>query len=451
MQQPDAYTAFTRRIIDTNFGADGSNLLVDGIPIDSIADEYGTPLFVYSRRVLDIRLEDLRRTFPGRFHIHYSVKANPNPLILRHLVSSGCGLEIASAGEYDRAISAGCNPADIIFAGPGKTPAELEKVIASGIGELHIESLREAQRAAEIGTRVNTRVSVAIRVNPAVDDSAGAMRMGGKPAPFGVDEECLEPVLDFVTSQASLHFKGIHLFVGTQILDAEALLGQYRKGLEIALRASARCGCPIRTLDLGGGLGIPYFPGDNPLDLGTLRVGLAELLQEVEGLSVFGPTRFVIEPGRFLVGESGIYIARVNDVKTSRGRKFVVLDGGMNHHLAASGNLGQTIKRNFPIDALTKLGQEPAERVDVVGPLCTPLDTLGRQVPLPAIEPGDLIGIFQSGAYARSASPLEFLSHPPPGELLVDPRHSGTVASPGDKARASDTGAGGRAPVRPSS
>jgi diaminopimelate decarboxylase len=133
----------------------------------------------------------------------------------------------------------------------------------------------------------------------------------------------------------------------------------------------------------------------------------------------FALTRFMIEPGRFLVGEAGLYVARVNDIKTSRGKKYLILDGGMNHHLAASGNLGQVIKRNFPIAILNRFDLPPAETVDVVGPLCTPLDTLGRSVSLPVAQVGDLIGVFQSGAYARTSSPLGFLSHPTPPEVLV--------------------------------
>ena len=143
-------------------------------------------------------------------------------------------------------------------------------------------------------------------------------------------------------------------------------------------------------------------------------------MTEVRGDSRFLGTRFVIEPGRFLVGESGIYVARIIDIKESRGKKFLILDGGMNHHLAASGNLGQTIKRNYPVALLEKLNSGPEEEVDVVGPLCTPLDTLGRNLKLPEASIGDLVGVFQSGAYARSASPLGFLSHDTPSEVWID-------------------------------
>src|SRR5208282_3046595 len=345
-------------------------------------------------------------TLPPRFAISYSVKANPNPAFLRFFLENGCGLEVASAGEFHLAQSSGCLPERIIFAGPGKTEQELEFVVAQGIGEIHAESQLEIERINAIGKKFGVSTRVAIRVNPEEDGQGGAMRMGGKSAPFGVDEEQLAPLLHRMTDFPHVEFCGIHLFVGTQILDHKALLSQYKKGLEIFRSAADQMNSPLRTLDFGGGLGIPYFSGEPELDLDQVREGMQELMTSIESEDCFAQTKFMIEPGRFLVGEAGIYIARVNDIKISRGKKYLILDGGMNHHLAASGNLGQVIKRNFPMAILSKFDVPVPEPVDVVGPLCTPLDTLGRSVRLPAAEVGDLIGIFQSGAYARTASPL---------------------------------------------
>jgi diaminopimelate decarboxylase len=246
------------------------------------------------------------------------------------------------------------------------------------------------------------------------------MRMGGKPAPFGIDEETLDSVVDLIVSTPGFDFRSIHMFVGTQVLDCSVLINQFRKGIQIARSVVAKIGRPLHTVDFGGGLGIPYFAGEHDLDLGGLARAARVLMDEVRGNPEFRGTRFVIEPGRFLVGEAGIYIARVIDIKESRGKKFLILDGGMNHHLAASGNLGQTIKRNYPVALVEKLHGIPAEQVDVVGPLCTPLDTVGRSLHLPKADVGDLIGIFQSGAYARSASPLGFLSYDAPAEVLID-------------------------------
>lgn len=414
------------------FGTSNGELLVGGIGVTSLAEKYGTPAFIYDKSVIDQKLNALRRALPTRFSIFYSVKANPNLSILRHFLSRGCGLEIASGGEFQQAIRAGCDPQNVLFAGPGKSQAEIELVLSNGIGEIHLESFVEAHRVAEISRRLGVPANVAIRVNPAAEAEGGAMRMGGRPAPFGVDEEILDEILDTVLAEPALRFRGIHLFAGTQILNADTLVSQYRHGLAITRRAAHRAGSPVQTLDFGGGLGIPYFGHEKELDLDKLRTMLRELFSQIESDPDFAGTHFLVEPGRFLVGESGIYLARVSNIKVSRGKKFLVLDGGMNHHLAASGNLGQTIKRNYPVALANKLDASAEEVVDVVGPLCTPLDTVARNVTLPRAEIGDLFAIFQSGAYGRSASPLGFLSHPAPPEILVGGGTDELIAARGE-------------------
>jgi diaminopimelate decarboxylase len=338
-------------------------------------------------------------------------------------LSKGCGLEVASAGEFYQALQASCPPEKILFAGPGKTEAELEFAISKDIGEIHVESLTEIARVGAISRRLGRRTRVAVRVNPVGEAQGGAMRMGGKPAPFGIDEEKLEEAVDRITADFALEFRGIHLFSGTQILEHEILLTQYRRGLEIARRATDRTKKPIATLDFGGGLGTPYFANECEIDMEALRRGLTDLMNSIEDDPRFLNTNFLVEPGRFLVGESGVYIAQVTDIKVSRGKKFLITDGGMHHHLAASGNLGQTIKRNYPVAILNKLMATDRENVDVVGPLCTPLDVLARSAELPPAQIGDLIGIFMSGAYARTASPLGFLSHPTPPEVWIEGGH----------------------------
>lgn len=403
-----------------HFGISHGELTIGDVPVSVLAEKYGTPAFFYDKKVLDEKLDALRRALPARFSIYYSVKANPSQAILRHFLVRGCGLEIASGGEFRRALQAGCDPRKILFAGPGKTESELELVLSHNIGEIHVESLVEARRIAKISERLGIRARAAVRVNPSAAAEGGAMRMGGRPAPFGVDEELLDSVLDEVLAEPSLEFRGIHLFTGTQILDAATLVNQYRHGIQVAKRVVAHIGHPLHTVDFGGGLGIPVFANDKELGLTQLHAELSVLFNEVLADPNFAETQFLVEPGRFLVGEAGVYVARVNDIKVSRGKKFLILDGGMNHHLAASGNLGQTIKRNYPVALVNKLEVPATETADVVGPLCTPLDTLARAVTLPAAEIGDLFGIFQSGAYARSASPLGFLSHPHPKEVWVE-------------------------------
>jgi diaminopimelate decarboxylase len=414
------------------FPKSGESLVMGAVAVSQLAESYGTPLFIYDRAVLDQKYDALRATLPERFNIYYSIKANPSPAVVKHFLKRGCGLEVASAGEFQRALDSGCAPERMLFAGPGKTEAELEFVLSQRIGEIHLESLVEAQRVAAICRRRDMRAQVALRINPVGEAEGGAMRMGGRSAPFGLDEEILDEALDAILGEPELNLTGIHLFTGTQILDAAVLVGQYQHGLELARRVAARLGRPLHRLDFGGGLGIPYFSHEHELDLDALGEGLQTLCAEAAAYTAFAGTEFLVEPGRFLSGEAGLYVTRVNDIKTSRGKKFLIVDGGMHHHLAASGNLGQTIKRNYPIAIMTKLNSPAEEKVDIVGPLCTPLDTLARGILLPHAEIGDLIGIFQSGAYGRSASPMAFLSHPAPPEVWVDAGRSEIVQRRGE-------------------
>lgn len=408
-----------RALVARHFADSGDILAVGGIPVTALAESHGTPLFVYDAGILDRQLALLRSTYPPEFDIAYSIKANPCPAIVRHFVGAGLGLEVASAGEFHQTQRAGCPPERVLFAGPGKTEPELAYVLERGIGEIHVESEREADRVAAIARRLGTSARVALRINPGPDAQGGAMRMGGKPAPFGVDEERIDPVIDRLAGDAHVEFRGIHLFTGTQILDDAVLVNQYRKGIEIARRVADRIGRALKVVDFGGGLGIPYFSSESPLAMDRLAEGLRALAAEVREDARFRGTRLLIEPGRYLAGEAGVYLARVNDIKESRGKTFLVVDGGMNHHLAASGNLGQVIKRNFPIAIANRLGEAPSTAVDVVGPLCTPLDVLARDATLPEARVGDLVVIFQSGAYGRTASPLGFLSQPSPAEVFV--------------------------------
>ena len=308
----------------------------------------------------------------------------------------------------------------------------MELVISKNIGEIHLESAREAERVERIAAKLGARARVALRINPSGEAEGGAMRMGGRSAPFGVDEENLVEVLDRVTEFQHLEFRGIHIFAGTQILDAAILAAQYRKGVEIALRIANHIGRSLHTLDFGGGLGIPYFAHEHELDMGQLKQELNCLMEDVRKEPALADTQFVVEPGRYLAGEAGIYLSRISDIKVSRGKKYFIVDGGMHQHLAASGNLGQTIKRNYPVAVLNKMNTTDLETVDVVGPLCTPLDVLARGVSLPKADVGDCFGVFQSGAYGRSASPLSFLSHPAPPEVWVDAGQHRLIRQRGD-------------------
>jgi diaminopimelate decarboxylase len=407
------------RIVRSFFDESDGELVIAGHAISALADVYETPLFVHSEHAVCHRLQELRQALPESFDIFYSAKANPNPALLRIFLEWGCGIEIASEGEFHLARVTGAPTNRMVFAGPGKTMNELDLAISAGC-QLHIESLAELDRVRQICASRGCKADIGVRVNPNSDVQGGALRMGGQASPFGIDEENLDDVLDEIIGDRRMIFAGLHMCCGTQILDPGILLTQYAHAIGLARRVAERIGRPLKSVDLGGGLGVAYFEGDQDLDLSSLRQGLSALQAEIDSDPRFMGTRFILEPGRFLVAESGIFITRIIDIKVSRGKKFLVTDGGMNHHLAASGNLGRSIRRNFPVAIVCKLASPVTEKVDIVGPLCTPLDVLAHDVAVPETEIGDLVGVLASGAYARAASPLNFLSHPAPAEVLVN-------------------------------
>ncbi|MEX0718685.1 MAG: hypothetical protein WD066_18975 [Planctomycetaceae bacterium] len=399
-------------------------LHIGGVPVGKIAEEFGTPAYIYSEDVLDRKWAAFQSALPAEFEVHYSIKANPHQAFLRYFLERGCGLEIASGGELFQALAAGSPGERIIFAGPAKTDDDLAAALDAGVGEIHVESLRELARlnalaANRQGEHSVRRVAVALRINADSEAEGGAMRMGGRATPFGIDESLLPEAVGLLRDLPHLVLHGVHLFTGTQILDATVFERQYRTALRIARKVADLAGEPLRTIDFGGGLGVPYFPHEQPLDLRRFGEVLAGIADEARRDPRLSEARLVLEPGRFLVAEAGIYLARVLDVKRSRETTFAILDGGMHHHLAASGNLGQSVKRNYPIALAGRLGESPHGPVELAGPLCAPLDVLGRGVHLPAVAAGDLVAVFQSGAYGRSASPLGFLSHPVPPEDWV--------------------------------
>jgi len=284
-----------------HFGARGNELAIGGVPIGDIASEHGTPLFVYDREILDAKWTRLRDALPARVEIYYSVKANPNRAILKTFLGHGCGLEIASGGELAQALAAGCRPERIVFAGPGKSDGEIGEFLEARGGEIHVESKSEAARLVRICDEVGTEVSAAVRVNPTADAQGGAMRMGGKSAPFGVDEECMDEVVDVLEASPRVRVNGVHIFAGTQILDADVLEAQYAKALELAENLQRKLGRPLSTVDFGGGLGVPYFDGDSELDVERYGKLVGELTRDVDS-----GTRLMVEPGRYLVGEAGV-------------------------------------------------------------------------------------------------------------------------------------------------
>jgi diaminopimelate decarboxylase len=334
---------------------------------------------------------------------------------VRHLAALVDGLDVASAGELAVALDTDIARTDISFAGPGKSVTELEQAVAAGI-VVNMESPREMQRLAEIARRDGARPRVAVRVNPDFELKTAGMKMGGGPKQFGVDAESVPSMLGEL-ARLPLEFWGFHIFSGSQNLRPDILIEAQQKSAELAIELARYAPAPVRLLNLGGGFGIPYFPGDTLLDVAPIGANLRELVPRIR--TELREAQIVLELGRFLVGESGVYVCRVLDRKLSRGHVFLVTDGGLHHHLAASGNFGQVLRKNYPVLVANRIGTGPREVVSVVGPLCTPLDLLADRMELDQAREGDLIAVFQSGAYGFSASPLRFLSHPAPLEVLL--------------------------------
>jgi diaminopimelate decarboxylase len=399
------------------FGVADGQLAVGGAPLELLAERVGTtPFFAYDRRLLDERVAWLRTTLPEGIELSYAVKANPMPAVVQHLSSLVDSFDVASALEMRTGLDTPMPATRISFAGPGKTPAELSQAVAAGV-TVTLESRTEAERVVSIGARLGVRPRVALRVNPDFRVKGSGMRMGGGPQQFGIDAEQVPGVLDYL-SQADVDFLGFHVFAGSQNLDAEIIGEAQRATVELVVDLAQSAPGPVTYLNLGGGFGIPYFERDSPLDLGRVGESLATVLEERIRPNL-PEARVVVELGRYIVGECGVYVTRVVDRKISRGKTFVVVDGGLHHQLAASGNFGQVIRRNYPVAVGNRFEQDPTETVSVVGCLCTPLDLLADDVALPATEIGDLIVVFQAGAYGLTASPTAFLGHPEPVEVLV--------------------------------
>jgi len=390
---------------------------VGGIPLERLAERVGaTPFFAYDRSRLTERVALLRNTLPPGIELGYAVKANPMPAVVQHLSALVDSLDVASAGEMRVALDTPMPAERVSFAGPGKTPAELTQAVAAGV-TIEIESETEAGRVAAIGLRLGIRPRVAVRVNPDFQVKGSGMRLGGGPQQFGIDSERVPALLHGLAS-TDVEFLGLHIFAGSQNLNADILCDAQRNTVDLALRLAEHAPSPVRYLNIGGGFGIRYFERDRPLDLKPIADNLERLLADrirpgLQDASV------VIELGRYIVGECGVYVTRVIDKKQSRGRTFLIVDGGLHHQLAASGNFGQVIRRNFPVAIANRGDHEATETVSVVGCLCTPLDLLADSVTLPTADIGDLVVIFQAGAYGLTSSPTAFLSHPAPIEVLV--------------------------------
>lgn len=402
--------------IPAGYGAIGGELAIGGMTATALVEQAGgTPLFVYSRRHLHDRMAMLRATMPSRLAIHYAIKANPFLPVLQEMHEIADGFDIASGGELRLVLDAGIPAGKVSFAGPGKRDEELEAAIFAGV-TVNLESEGEARRLLRIADRLGLRPRCAIRVNPDFELRGSGMKMGGGAKPFGMDADRV-PALARDLLAAGVEWRGYHIFAGSQALSADALIEAQANTLDLAARLAEATGAELPRLNMGGGFGIPYFAGDEQLDVGAVGRTLTERFRNLP--QILEKTEFCIELGRYLVGEAGVYLARVIDRKVSHGEIYLVTDGGLHHQLAASGNFGTVVRRNYPVAMATRFTAEAAEEVNVVGCLCTPLDRLADKAFLPHAGEGDLVAVFCAGAYGASASPAAFLGQGAAREILV--------------------------------
>ena len=402
--------------IPSGFQAIDGELVIGGKPVSDWAEQAGrTPLFVYSQTRIEQRFADLRDAMPDRLKINYAIKANSFAPLLSFVSNLADGLDIASGGELEMVRATGFDLSRVSFAGPGKRDVELEAAITAGV-TLNLESEAEAGRAIAIAERLGLTPSLAVRVNPDFELKGSGMKMGGGAKPFGIDAERVPSLIKKIV-ETGCNFRGLHIFTGSQALSAEAVIDMQAKVLDCADRLAREAGVPLPKLNMGGGFGIPYFPGDEPLDVHA--VGQALEAQFAALPDTLADAELFIELGRYLLGEAGVYLTRIVDRKVSYGETYLVTDGGLHHQLAASGNFGTVVRRNYPVAIASRFDVQPEEEANVVGCLCTPLDRLADKAHLPRAEVGDLIAVFCAGAYGASASPSAFLGQGPAIEMLV--------------------------------
>ena len=395
------------------FAGQGGALTIAGHDAAALIAQHGAPLFVYDAALVAAQVARFRMALPG-IDLHYAIKANPLPALLERIAPLVDGLDVASGGELARALAVKPGAA-ISFAGPGKRDAELAAAITAR-ATINLESAGEAHRALAAGDRLGIVPRVAVRVNPDMELRGSGMKMGGRPSPFGIDAERAAAVVRAVIAGGA-DWRGFHIYAGSQALDAGAVIETQAATLALAARLAEEAGAVPPLVNLGGGFGVPYFAGDEALDVAAIGAALGERL--TERADVLRDSRFAIELGRWLVAEAGVYLTRVVDVKDSRGERFVVVDGGLHHQLAASGNFGTVVRRNYPLAVASRMGAAASGEMSVVGCLCTPLDRLGDKVALPEVAVGETIAIFLAGAYGATASPTAFLGHPAPAEVVV--------------------------------
>lgn len=398
------------------FDCQGDELLAGGLPMEHIARLVGqSPFYVYDRTIINRQVTALKQQLPDAIELHYAIKANPYPPLVHHMKGLCDGFDVASQQEMLLALQSGMPGSEISFAGPGKQVEELTAAIIAGV-TLNVESETELDRLISLSKTLKRQARVALRVNPAFELKSSGMKMTGGAKPFGIDAETIPALLTRI-HQAPVEFRGLHIFSGSQNLNPEALIDAHNNTFALAAELLKDAPEAAPCINIGGGFGIPYFPGEQRLSLGSICDNLQQLMVQYQ--PVLGGARIIIELGRYLVAEAGLYVTRVTDKKISRGETFAICDGGLHHHLANSGNFGQVLRKNYPAAIANKMQHSAGDKITLVGPLCTPLDILANKMHLPDVEVGDWLVIYQSGAYGPSASPSAFLGHPAVAEILL--------------------------------
>jgi diaminopimelate decarboxylase len=385
---------------------------------EAIAAEHGTPFFVFDADFVRNRIRHVKRSFDGHVGVYYAVKSNPNLGLMRTVRDTADGVDISSGGELRQALDAGFAAERMSFAGPAKTHDELRAAAAAGVGCISAESFREIDACAQVAAQVGRPARIVLRVNPSQTHRAYGLKMGGRAVQFGIEESEVPRAESQVRAHgAHLQCLGLHCYVGSQCFDPAALVATTSLALRLAEDFERRTGWPCLKLNLGGGFGVAQSGDRRELDLQPAAAALADRLREFlarrPGCEAF------FELGRFLTAEAGAYVVRVIDCKTSRDTDFATCDGGLNHQLAAAGTFGAALRGNFPLTNVSRPQAEPA-LVNICGPSCNPTDLLGIQVRVPAPAPGDLLAVSMSGSYGLTASPILFLGHDTPVELVVD-------------------------------
>lgn len=387
--------------------------LNDGL-LENIIQNHETPFFLYDSESIVRNISLLKRAFHGQADIFYSFKANPNISICALMLNNQVNAEVSSLPELLLAEKLGFLPDNIIFVGPGKSRIELEKAVELGIFAIVIENIGELDILESICKRLHKTVRVALRINPSFHIKDAPLKMGGVPTQFGMS---LDEVLSHRNcfQKEGISIVGIHVYNGTRILNANSIADNCRNIFELVSNLIKEIPIDLKMLDLGGGFGVPYFAGENELDINALHDQMSLELSRFK--TRFPETRLIVESGRYLVGNAGLLFSKVLYLKESNGKKFAITNGGMNCHMAATG-IGSFLRRNFPI-SLIRRSTDPHEHYTLTGPLCTPNDLIGQDVALPKLMADDIILVGMSGAYGPSASPGLFLSHGFPKEVMI--------------------------------